>query len=75
MFECPYCNRQFSKKCNLIKHIKLHMKGRTIKTSRSLIDAEIELNIINMNFVSFQGKYTILILWGSRESGNLYSTM
>lgn len=30
------------------------MERRTIKTSRPLIDPEIELNIINMNFVSFQ---------------------
>jgi len=56
MFE--YCNRQFSKKFNLIRHIKLHMEGCTIQSSRPLIDAEIELDIINMNFVSFQGKYT-----------------
>jgi hypothetical protein len=58
MFECAHFNRQFSNKCNLIRYIKLHMEGRTIKTSRPLIDAEIELNIINIHFVSFQGKYT-----------------
>jgi len=58
MFECAHCNRQFGKKYNLIRHIKLHMEGRTIKSSRPLIDAENELDIINMSFVSFQGKYT-----------------
>ncbi|XP_029340995.1 uncharacterized protein LOC115033113 [Acyrthosiphon pisum] len=30
------------------------MEGRTIKSSRPLIDAENELDIINMSFVSFQ---------------------
>jgi len=34
------------------------MEGRTIKYTKPLIDAEIELDIINMNFGSFQGKYT-----------------
>lgn len=58
MFECAHCNLKFSKKYNIIRHIKLHMEGRTIKYTKPLIDKEIELNIINMNFVSFQGKYT-----------------
>ncbi|KAL4090912.1 hypothetical protein QTP88_025670 [Uroleucon formosanum] len=53
--QCAHCNREFSKKCNLITHIKLHMEGRTIKSLKPLIDAVIKLDIINMNFVSFQG--------------------
>ena len=56
MFECAHCNRLFGKKYNLIRHIKLHMEGHTIKSSRPLIYAENELDIINMSFVSFQGK-------------------
>jgi len=58
MFECAHCNLKFSKKCNLIRHIKLHLEGRTIKSSKPLTDTDIELNIINMNFVNFLCKYT-----------------
>ncbi|KAF0755189.1 C2H2-type domain-containing protein [Aphis craccivora] len=59
MFECANCNFKFRKKCYLIRHImKLHVEGRTIKSSKPLTDTDIELNIINMNFVNFQGKYT-----------------
>jgi len=57
MFECAYCNKKFGKKFNLIRHINVHMEGRIIRES-SLVPS-IDLETINLNFDSPQGKYTV----------------
>lgn len=56
MFVCAYCNNQFSKKFNLIRHINVHMEDRNIK--RPSLVPSIDLETIYLNFDSPQGKYT-----------------